>query len=106
MPEDNSIAFLDTKVRAEDNVTVSFGIYRKPTHTDQYLHLEPHYHVKQKVGIIKKTFRHLDQHNHHQRPRQTNKGSTCEGSSQKLQPPRMVSERISDQEEEQDSQAG
>ena len=54
MPEDNSIAFLDTKVRAEDNVTVSFGIYRKPTHTDQYLHLEPHYHVKQKVGIIKK----------------------------------------------------
>ena len=87
-------------------ITVSFWIYRKLTRTDQYLHFEPHHQVKQKIGIIKNTFRHLDQHNHHQRPIKTNRRSTSEGSSQKLQPPRMVSERISDQEEEQDSQAG
>ena len=56
MPENDSIAFLDTRVQVEEDRTVSFGIYRKPTHTDQYLHFESHHHVKQKIGIIK-TFR-------------------------------------------------
>ena len=56
MPENDSIAFLDTRVQVEEDRTVSFGIYRKLTHTDQYLHFESHHHVKQKIGIIK-TFR-------------------------------------------------
>ena len=37
LPENNTIAFLDTNVKIEEDRSVSFGIYRKKTHTDQYL---------------------------------------------------------------------
>ena len=107
MPEDNSIAFLDTKVHVEDSGTVSFGIYRKPTHTDQYLHFDSHHHAKQKIGIIK-TFRHrINTIITKEQDKLTEEAHVkAERSSQKLRPPRMVPERTEIQEERQDSQAG
>ena len=35
---DGSIPFLDTKVTPGPNNTIHTTVYRKPTHTDQYLH--------------------------------------------------------------------
>ena len=43
------------KVKEDGHVDIS--IYRKPTHTDQYLSFESNHHIKQKLGIIS-TFQH------------------------------------------------
>ena len=55
--ENNSIAFLDTLVKIKEDGHVDISIYRKPTHTDQYLSFESNHHIKQKLGIIS-TFQH------------------------------------------------
>ena len=52
-----SIAFLDTHLMVQPNNTVNVKVYRKPTHTDQYLSFTSNHHIKQKLGIIS-TFRH------------------------------------------------
>ena len=38
--QDGSIPFLDTNVIPGPNNTINTTVYRKPTHTDQYLHLD------------------------------------------------------------------
>ncbi|XP_022110791.1 uncharacterized protein LOC110990219 [Acanthaster planci] len=41
--QDNSIAFLDTMVHREPDSGLTSTIYRKPTHTDQYLAFDSHH---------------------------------------------------------------
>ena len=55
--EEDKISFLQTLVIVLEDRTVKTTIYRKPTHTDQYLNFESNHHVKQKIGIIS-TFEH------------------------------------------------
>ena len=43
----SSIPFLDTLVTPEPNRTLSISVYRKPTHTDQYLHWDSHHHISE-----------------------------------------------------------
>ena len=45
--EDGAIPFLDTivKLRADGNLSIT--VYRKPTHTDQYLQWDSHHHLSQ-----------------------------------------------------------
>ena len=43
--EDGSIPFLDTIVKPEADGTLSITVYRKPTHTDQYLQWDSHHHL-------------------------------------------------------------
>ena len=50
--EDNKIAFLDTEVNKLENGRIKFKIYRKATHTDQYLNFKSNHHIKQKLGIV------------------------------------------------------
>ena len=50
--EDGSIPFLDTIVKPEVDGTLSITVYRKPTHTDQYLQWDSHHHLSAKFSVI------------------------------------------------------
>ena len=50
--EDGSIPFLDTIVKPQANDTLSTTVYRKPTHTDQYLQWDSHHHLSAKFSVV------------------------------------------------------
>ena len=50
--EDGSIPFLDTTVKPEADGALSITVYRKPTHTDQYLQWDSHHHLSAKFSVI------------------------------------------------------
>ena len=50
--EDGSIPFLDTIVKPEENGSLSITMYRKPTHTDQYLQWDSHHNLSAKFSVI------------------------------------------------------
>ena len=52
LEKDSSIAFLDTLVTRNEDNTISLKVYRKPTHTDQYLDFHSHHPLHQKLGIV------------------------------------------------------
>ena len=50
--EDGSIPFLDTIVKPEEDGSLSITVYRKPTHTDQYLQWDSHHNLSAKFSVI------------------------------------------------------
>ena len=50
--EDGAIPFLDTIVKPETNGKLSTTVYRKPTHTDQYLQWDSNHHLSAKFSVI------------------------------------------------------
>ncbi|XP_011878376.1 PREDICTED: uncharacterized protein LOC105567795 [Vollenhovia emeryi] len=50
--QDSQIPFLDVMVRRNEDGTLSHNVYRKPTHTDRYLHANSHHHPAQKNSVI------------------------------------------------------
>ena len=50
--EDGSIHFLDTIVKPEVDGGLSITVYRKPTHTDQYLQWDSHHNRSAKFSVI------------------------------------------------------
>ena len=48
---DDSIPFLDTKVTPGPNNTIHTTVYRKPTHTDQYLHWDSNHFITAKNSV-------------------------------------------------------
>ena len=50
--ENGAIPFLDTLVTPQADNSLSFKVYRKPTHTDQYLQWESHHSLSSKYSVI------------------------------------------------------
>ena len=50
---DGQIPFLDTLLVRRENGTVKLLVYRKPTHTDQYLAFDSHHPLHQKLGVVR-----------------------------------------------------
>ena len=50
--QDGSMPFLDTLVTPQEDGTLTRGVYRKPTHTDQYLQLDSHHNLACKYSVI------------------------------------------------------
>ena len=48
---DGSTPFLDTKVKPGPNNTINTTVYRKPTHTDQYLHWDSNHFITAKNSV-------------------------------------------------------
>ena len=50
--EDGTIPFLDTLVKPGADNTLSITVYRKPTHSGQYLERDSHHHLLAKYSVI------------------------------------------------------
>ena len=50
--ENGTIPFLDTLVKPEADNSLSISVYRKPTHTDQYLQWHSHHNLAAKYSVM------------------------------------------------------
>ena len=50
--EDGSIPFLDMLITPDEEGRLNTTVYRKPTHTDQYLHWDSHHAITSKHSVI------------------------------------------------------
>ena len=50
--QQGSFPFLNTPVTIEPDNTFSTTVYRKPTHTDQYLHWDSNHHITAKQSVF------------------------------------------------------
>ena len=50
--ENNALPFLDTLVIKKQDGGIAHKVYRKKTHTEQYLHALSHHHPNQKMGVL------------------------------------------------------
>ena len=50
--EDGSIAFLDMLITPDENGRLNTYVYRKETHTDQYLHWDSHHSISSKYSVV------------------------------------------------------
>ena len=52
---DGELVFLDTLLKWNDG-KISVLVYKKPTHTDQYLHSSSHHHTNCKESVVSSLF--------------------------------------------------
>ena len=51
--ENGQLAMLDTNIHRRVDGSTKITIYRKPTHTDQYLLMDSHHPLHHKLGVIR-----------------------------------------------------
>ena len=54
--KDNGLPFLDMLVVKKPDGHVKMMVYRKQTHTDQYLHFDSHHPIQHKLSVIRTLF--------------------------------------------------
>lgn len=47
------IEFLDSDIKRCNDSHLELSVYRKPTHTDQYLNFHSHHPLNQKLGVVR-----------------------------------------------------
>ena len=60
--QNQSLAFLDVKVSRNRDNTISTTIYKKPTHTDQYLQFDSRHSKHHKFAVVKILHNRIDTH--------------------------------------------
>ena len=59
--KDKRLHFLDTEViRNQNDWTAYTVVYRKPTHTDRYIHYNSHHYPQIKTGVIHTMVRRVE----------------------------------------------
>ena len=51
--QDRCIPMLDTKISILDDGSLKFEVYRKKTHTDQYMQYDSHQTLQHKLGVVR-----------------------------------------------------
>ena len=57
---DNKLPFLDCIITVEQDRSLSVSVFRKPSHTDQYLQFGSNHPLIQKLGVVKTLFHRAD----------------------------------------------